>query len=251
MRSLFLFFLISNLAWSWDSNIPVPDLSSPVVDNANLLSSLELGDVQRYVEEINKSGKVQEAVLIVDSLKGNDIESFSIAVAEKWKLGKAKKDNGLLFIIAPKERKMRFEVGYGLEGDLTDAMSKRILSDVVAVSFRKAHYADGIKAGLYHVAKILQVDQNLSTNESNGLDFIFDRHPIFLLVLIIILWSFISTVLAMSGLNRNRRYYGGGWHYGGRSGWGGGSSGSWGGRSGGGFSGGGGGFGGGGSSANW
>ena len=69
------------------------------------------------------------AVLIASSLQDNDIASYSIAVAEKWRLGTAKKDNGLILVIAPNERKMRFEVGYGLEGYLTDAESRRILDN--------------------------------------------------------------------------------------------------------------------------
>jgi uncharacterized protein len=69
---------------------------------------------------MNATGKVQMVVLTVRSLEGLEVEPFALAVVEKWKLGKKGRDDGLLLIIAPQERKMRFEVGYGLEGDLTD-----------------------------------------------------------------------------------------------------------------------------------
>jgi uncharacterized protein len=228
------------------SAIAVPYLSGPVVDEAQLLSPEERAQVQQMVDTLNASGKVQMAVLIASSLQDNDIESYSIAVAEKWKLGKKKTDDGLIFLIAPHERQMRFEVGYGLEGDLTDALTKRILDEVVGPYFKAGRYRDGILLGIEAIAHKLgvdlnaPVDQRLTEHRGGG------SIPLLFGLLIFVLFSFLA------GFSPTRRRYPGGWGGGGFGGWGGGGGFGGGGfGGGGGFSGGGGGFGGGGSSSSW
>lgn len=237
MRTALLWLILSTTALA----VEVPFLSGPVVDEASVLSETEKQRLTAAVEAVNGTGKIQMAVLIPRSLQGEEIEPYAIAVAEKWKLGKKKQDDGLLFIVAPQEKRMRFEVGYGLEGDLTDAYTKRILDEVVAPYLKAGRFADGLIAGTAAVAQKLGLELDRPApppRKRKGGDFPW--------ILIFFLLYFLFTAIRRSGGGG----FGGGPRFGGGGGWGGGRSGGW---SGGGssFGGGGGGFGGGGSSSSW
>lgn len=211
-----------------------PELSSPVVDQVSLLSKEEQNALRVLILELNQKAHLQMAVLIPTSLEGLSIEEYSIKVAEVWKLGEKKTDEGLLFVLAPNERKMRLEVGYGLEGDLPDARVKQILSDRVRPLLKAGQTSKAIASIVFSVAEIKGVKLSGETphyaTPPKG-------SPFGILVFVILI-----IVLMMMGVNPFALLYllsgGGG---GGRSG----------GGSGGGFSGGGGGFGGGGASSDW
>lgn len=225
--------------------IDIPYLTGPLVDEAKLLSTSDEHLITQTLEKINASQKAQVVVLIAGSLQGLEIESYSIAVAEKWKLGTKKVDNGLLFVIAPKERKMRLEVGYGLEGEIPDAIAKRILDEAVGPYFRKGQFAQGINQGLETIASRLQVEgYPAQQHQLKDKPVRFRLGELILLGIIVFFILFLNWTggYYRSGFGGHGRRYG-------SSGWGGG--GSWGGGSGGGFSGGGGSFGGGGSSSSW
>lgn len=225
---------------SWAEKIPA--LSGALVDAAGLLSAPEASAVQSFIERLNASKRVQLAVLITPSLEGEDIESYSLKVGESWKLGRKGVDDGLLLVIAPNEKRMRFEVGYGLEGEIPDIIAKRILSDEMAPYFREKRFGDGIQVAVESVARRLgidlqaQVDRTRKVRRGDPQGSLLFWLFIAFLILVVVLSQF-------GGGGRNS-----GWHGGG--GWGGGSGG-WGGGSGGGFSGGGGSFGGGGASSGW
>ncbi len=235
----FFFVLLSAQVYAID----VPQITGPVVDPSRRLSARDLHNVTRAVESLNASGKVQMAILIVDSLQGEEIESYGIAVAEKWKLGTKKGDNGLIFIVAPPLRRMRLEVGHGLEGDISDIVSKRILDQIAAPYFRKQLLAAGLIAVTQAIGERLQVS---GTNAGEP-DTVQSPPPSkqsgaggFLILLFVF-----ALAILLVWIDAIR---GGGWGGGGWSGGGGGWSG---GGGGGGFSGGGGSFGGGGSSSSW
>lgn len=233
--------LLSLSAWGE----PIPALTGPLVDSAGLLSSSEHQSTLSFIERLNATKKVQLAVLIVPSLEGSDIESYALRVAEKWKLGAKGKDDGLLLVIAPKERRMRFEVGYGLEGDIPDVIAKRILSDEMAPLFRQKRYADGIQLAIELVAKRIGVDLPSRVDRSVRAPRGDPAGPLLFWLIVFLLVIFLVGAFFSPASRRH-----GGSDYWGGGGWGGGSSGgSWGG--GGGFSGGGGSFGGGGSSSSW
>lgn len=218
----------------------IPMLTGELVDEARLLSPTETQTVTEEIRRFNSTGKGQLAVLIVSHLDGQDIETFSISVVEKWRLGEKKKGNGILFLIAPNERRMRIEVGYGLEGDLPDIYAKRILDDTVAAFFKERRYSDGIQAGILEIARYLAEDipspEKRKGPRAETIPFLF-----FFIILFFSLFAL---------LFRPWRYRYGGWHSGGWNSYGSrGMSGGWGG--GGGFRGGGGGFGGGGASSSW
>ncbi len=219
----------------------IPALTGPVVDTANLLSGPEKAAVTSLLERLNASPRVQMAVLITDSLGGADIESYALQVVESWKLGRKGEDTGLLLVIAPNERRMRFEVGYGLEGSLTDIGTKRILSDELAPYFKQGRYSDGLQIAIAAVARELGVDLPTSVPRLKRREQPLNPFAQFLLFVLLII--VILVVQSVGG-------FGGG--FGGGRGYGGGSFGGGGfGGGGGGFGGGGGGFGGGGSSSSW
>jgi uncharacterized protein len=183
----------------------------------------------------------QIAILIMPSLEGGSLEEYTLRVAEKWGLGKADRDNGVLLFVSRDDRKMRIEVGYGLEGSLTDAVSSRIIRNEIAPSFRQGDYDAGIRAGV--MAIIQAIKGEYVNNDPPPRKRHSKRSPLATILIIILIIIFIS---------RNRRGGGGNWSAG--RGWigpiGGFGGGSWGGGGGGSF-GGGGGFGGGGSSGSW
>ena len=124
-----------------------------VHDEANVLSASAKAQMEALLQAHRDSTSTQIAVLIVPSLEGEDIDGYSVRVFEAWKLGQKGKDNGVLFLIAMQERQMRIEVGYGLEGVLTDALSSRINRNEVAPYFREGNYEAGIQAGVAAIIK--------------------------------------------------------------------------------------------------
>jgi uncharacterized protein len=214
-----------------------------VVDEYGLLSSGESGRLASLLRAAKQNSGVEIAVYIPSTLRGREIEDFSIAVAEEWKLGRKKEDKALLFVIAPKERKMRIEVAYGIEGLVTDAFSRQLLDNVMRPYFRDGRYYQGILATLVKLQEKvpLGLDGEQAAAEQRA-----DREAppgVFLLLFILFIIGFlvITSFFRRAGLGG----YDGG--FGGGGGWGGGSRGS-GGSS---WGGGGGGFGGGGSSSSW
>lgn len=226
-------------------SLPAP---APVVDEYGLLSSTEQGQLDQLVRRIKSQTGVEITVFIPSSLQGLEIEDFSIRVAEQWQLGRKKEDKGLLMIIAPKERKMRIEVGYGLEGELTDAYTRRVLDDGMGPYFKQGQYYEGILNGLAMIQQKVPLGlQQSDLPEEGGVHI---GAGLKLLIFLFVVLYFISLII--------RTAAGGGW--GRRGGWGGGfyggglGGGSWGGGGGfggGSWGGGGGGFGGGGSSSSW
>ena len=116
---LLMVFLVASL-----SALEVPALKGRVNDGAGIFSSSEIQALEQKLASLEASGAVQMAVLTVKSLEGDSLEDFSIRTVDKWKLGDDGRDNGVLLLLALEERKVRLEVGYGLEGDLTDAKKR-------------------------------------------------------------------------------------------------------------------------------
>jgi uncharacterized protein len=128
--------------------LEVPPLAAPVTDLAGLLSADQADQLNKLLLDYETETSNQFAVLIIPSLEGEVLESYSIRVAEAWALGQADKDNGLLLLIALAERRLRIEVGYGLEGVLTDAFCGRVIDNTIVPYFKNEQYFEGITAGL-------------------------------------------------------------------------------------------------------
>jgi uncharacterized protein len=127
-----------------------------VHDEAKVLSPSTVTQLERILKAERDSTSNQIAILIVPSLEGEDIDGFSIRVAKEWKAGDVKKDNGVIFIVAIQDRKMRIEVGQGLQGVLTDALSSRINRNQVAPQFRQGNYDAGIIDGTMAIIQAIK-----------------------------------------------------------------------------------------------
>lgn len=128
--------------------LDVPLLSGRVVDAAELLSPAARSSLAARLKAHEDATGNQVVVLTMASLEGDSVEAYAVRVFETWKPGKKGKDNGVLLLVVPKERKLRIEVGYGLEGVLTDAVTSRIIRNVIAPPFRAGQFDQGMADGV-------------------------------------------------------------------------------------------------------
>ena len=139
-----LFVFLPQTAFALD----VPTLMGRVNDYAGMLSLGNINQLETVLAELEKTDSTQIAVLTIPSLQGENLESFSLRVAETWELGQKHSDNGALLLIARDDRKIRIEVGYGLEGTLTDMISGRIIRNIITPEFKKSHFDKGVTEGV-------------------------------------------------------------------------------------------------------
>jgi uncharacterized protein len=144
-------------AWETDRSglAPIPQLTARVTDETNTLSPAERQALEAKLAGWEQSSGNQLVVLIVASTKPEPIESYSIRVADAWKIGRKGQDNGAIFVVAKDDHRMRIEVGYGLEGVLTDLTSQRIIDETVAPLFRQNKFAEGINAGVDRIIAVV------------------------------------------------------------------------------------------------
>lgn len=260
------------------AQVAVPALTGHVIDHTGTLTAAQSATLEQALTAFEASKGAQVAVLIVPSTAPEAIEPYALRVAEQWKLGRKKIDDGVILVVAKDDRAMRIEVGYGLEGALSDITAKRIISDTITPSFKRGDYYGGLQAGTAQIMQLINGEplpepQSRSTDTSHD----FGQFMPFLFILAVsiggllrvvfgkvggafltgavvtaLAWWFIGTliyavlaglasaVLTLIGAGTVLRGVGGG--YSGRSG-------GW--NGGGGFRGGGGGFGGGGASGRW
>lgn len=247
---LILIFLLSVDAFSQD----IPKLKGNVNDYAGVLSSSEENQISQILTNLERSTSAQVAVLTVDNLQDYSLESYALKAAEEWGLGQKDRDNGILLLLAMDEKKVRFEVGYGLEGTMTDIKSGYIIRNIILPEFRKGNFASGLFYGVQAVSGILTDTSDITADElqSYQTEPVRGRStgiPLNLIIFIIIFLlsslsrgrrrgsGFLSALLLGSMLGGTGRRSSGGFGGGGFGG--------------GGFSGGGGGFGGGGASGGW
>jgi len=142
--------------WLARAEIPVPKLTAHVQDSTGTLTVPEREALEAKLTSFEREKGSQVAVLLVPSLDGEAIEDFAGRVTDQWKLGRKGVDDGVLFVIAKQERKMRIHTGRGVQGTLTDALSRRIIADVVAPRFRTGDFAGGIDAGADAIMKAIE-----------------------------------------------------------------------------------------------
>jgi uncharacterized protein len=241
-----------------------PELTGQIVDNAGLLSAEDRAAIEADLKALEGKSTDQLVVVTVPSLGGYEIEDYGYQLGRKWGIGQAGKNNGVLLIVAPKERKVRIEVGRGLEPIVTDLMSSLIIQNAILPEFRRGNFSGGIRAGTRDVKDVLLGDAEAVRERAKSIG--KAEGPDWLMIVIIIFWFSIiafaiyaqmsqaqqtpQSVGRRRGRTRDRSIFtdptvgsgtwgGGGWSGGGGSG------------GGGGWSGGGGDFGGGGSSGSW
>ncbi|UXX79097.1 YgcG family protein [Reichenbachiella carrageenanivorans] len=282
IKTLFVaisFIFLSNLTIAQDY-VPVPELKQRVTDLTQTISSNNLEYLEDKIARFEQEKGSQIAILILPTTAPEEIEQYSIRVAEKWKIGRGGVDDGVLMIIAKDDRKLRIDVGYGLEGAIPDIYAKRIIENIITPEFRHGQFAVGINGGLDAIINLINGEDLPAVTQANhkpqgsgkrmsiwlmvfgviALSVIKSmikkssiKYAIAIAIAILlgflfadILMGIISLVVSLVMLFGNSSGRGGGGYYGGS---GGGFSSGRGGF--GGFSGGGGGFGGGGASGGW
>jgi len=232
------------------AELAIPRLTGPVVDTAGMLDPNGEARLARLAEAARRErgGQgVQLQFLLVPSLEGEPLEEYSIRVAEAWKIGSRESDNGVLVLVARDDRAVRIEVGGGLEGELTDVQSKRIIEEAITPRFRAGQFAEGLFAG---AVRILSVTNALPENVAVPPRSPPRLHLSSLAIVAFVLFFLFSRILSGFGRRRRRSLWALPFLLGGGSRWGGGGFGGFGGG-GGGWGGGGGGFSGGGASGRW
>ena len=134
----------------------VPFLTGRVTDNAEVLNEGTRRSLTVLLKAHEESTGNQIAVLTVPTLDGEGIEEYALRVFESWKLGQKGKDNGVLVVVAPNDRRMRIEVGYGLEGTLTDSLAGSIIRNVMTPRFKEGDYNSGVDAGVKAILNLLE-----------------------------------------------------------------------------------------------
>jgi uncharacterized protein len=235
-----------------------PELQGRVTDQAGLLSASDKADLESDLASLEQTSTDQLAVVTVNSLNGYTIEDYGVGLGRKWGIGQKGKDNGVLLIIAPNDRKVRIEVGRRLEPMMTDTMSSLIIQNAILPKFRRGDFAGGIKDGVRDIKTVLLGDAEEVKRRAQGARSPQDDPTVmihlilFLLIVAFIIWvNYRNTQTMTSGVPGSRRRGGVIVVPGGSGNWGGGWSSGSSGDSGGGWSGGGGDFGGGGASGSW
>jgi uncharacterized protein len=232
-----------------------PELTGRVVDEAGQLSGDDRAALTAELAEIESTSTDQVAVVTLKSLQGYTIEDFGYQLGRKWGIGQKDKDNGILLIVAPNERKVRIEVGRRLEPVMTDALSKLIIENAILPAFRRGDFPGGIRTGVRDIKDVLLGDTEAVKERAKGARRSSDADTLqiilfafWICVVLYIMWAVYRSSLSAQNAAGGRRNgtaiapgdsgsWGGGWSDGGGGG--------------GGWSGGGGGFGGGGSSGSW
>jgi uncharacterized protein len=135
--------------------VAVPPLSGRVVDQSGTLTAGDIASLTQALKDLETRKGSQVAVLIVPTTDGEAIEQYALRVAEAWKIGRKKIDDGALLVIAKNDRRLRIEVGYGLEGALTDATTKRIIDEDITPKFKAGDFGGGVAAGIDKMVRIV------------------------------------------------------------------------------------------------
>lgn len=236
------------------AELQVPQADGWVTDLADLISAADEAAIENELEAWKRGSGHEIAVLTVPSLDGQTIERFALEVGRTWKLGSVERNDGALLVVSKGDRKMRIEVGRGLEGELTDAMCARIVRDVLTPAFKRGQFSSGIREGVSAMRAVVGGDLAKLPRETSHTGSWLETFAAQAVIVIVLILLMRLTRRLRGGRTRGLPFGG---YVGGlgssRGGFGGGFSSGGGGGGGGGFSGfgGGGGFSGGGSSGSW
>jgi uncharacterized protein len=197
LKKLCLMALILVPAFAGAESVAVPPLKSRVTDLTWSLTPEEKRDLENMLAEFEKRKGSQVAVLIVPTTGEEDIEQYSMRVVEAWKLGRKEQDDGVLLLVAKNDRKLRIEVGYGLEGILPDVVCKRIIRNEIAPEFKKGNFYQGIHAGLEKILNLIEKEELAAPDQSGSPEDGEDMAAFLVLGLILSLFAFIL------GLNKS------------------------------------------------
>ncbi len=209
---LWAFCAIALAAASSASAQEFPELTGRVVDQANILTDEDEAEITAQLEALEKSTTRQFAVATVSTLQGYEIDDYGYRLGRHWQLGQAangsaEKDNGILLLIAPNERQMRIEVGYGLEGVMTDALASHIIGETIRPHFRDNYMARGTKAGVARIITQLELppDEAQRVLDELAEDELYETASMIVLAVLIIGFGIWTATLSPSGGNRRGR----------------------------------------------
>ena len=223
--------LFSNTAFAKLEVPAAPPIERPIIDQTESLANEDIDRIAQLINAERQKKSFQIGVLMIPTLGSDDsLEEYSLKVARQWGIGDKKKSNGVLLLIAKNDRKMRIEVGNGIEGSLTDARASQIIRNTIAPKFRSGDYAGGVEAGVKRIIDAAE-GRNLSDNDVDG------ESIVSMLFIVIFITIIVIAILKGNGSNGSRRRYW--WLAGGLDSGSSGSSSSGGSFGGGGFSGGG------------
>lgn len=154
-RALVAAALLCFLAWAASADVAVPPLTSRVTDLTRTLSAGSIAKLEQQLSAFEAQKGAQVAVLLVPTVQPETIEQYAVRAFEQWRLGRKGIDDGVLLVIAKDDRKLRIEVGYGLEGVLTDATSKRIISDDIVPHLKRGDFDAGVSAGVSRIVAVV------------------------------------------------------------------------------------------------
>ena len=183
-QAIIAFALFLAFALPAHADVAVPQLTGRVVDQTGTLSSSDVASLTQKLRDFETRKGSQIAVLIVPTTQPETIEQFSIRVAEAWKVGRKKVDDGAILVVAKNDRHLRIEVGYGLEGALTDVTARRIIDEIITPKFRSGDFAGGIADGVERMMRVIDGEPlpspSRSVNFAHNLD---DLAPVFAVAL--------------------------------------------------------------------
>ena len=180
IAAVFLAFVIPAHA-----DVAVPQLTGRVVDQTGTLSNSDIAALSQKLRDFENRKGSQVAVLIVPTTQPETIEQFSIRVADAWKIGRKKVDDGAILIVAKNDRHLRIEVGYGLEGALTDVTSRRIIDEIITPKFRTGDFAGGISDGVDRMIRVIDGEPLPVPSPTVSFGSLDDLAPLFIVTLFV------------------------------------------------------------------
>ncbi len=236
-------FFPSDMVWGKDVRFPRP--AGFVNDFAHILSQSAVEEISRVLLTVEAKTAVEISIVTLDSIKPDPIEQYAVELFKDWGIGKKGADNGLLLLIAVKDREVRIEVGYGLEGAVTDLKSAVIIRDILIPAFKNGDYSDGVRNAVLSIVKLIEAEYNvdITSLELTGTDYT-EKEPgkevlgrVLTLLFFIMIFGFrFGTLFFFTGPGARRGYWSGGSHgsfgggfggFGGGFSGGGGASGRW------------------------
>ncbi|MET4766801.1 uncharacterized protein ABH975_001616 [Bradyrhizobium ottawaense] len=184
-RAAFVAALVLAFALPASADVAVPQLTGRVVDQTGTLSSSETAALSQKLRDFETRKGSQIAVLIVPTTQPETIEQFSIRVAEAWKIGRKKVDDGAILVVAKNDRHLRIEVGYGLEGALTDVTSRRIIDEIITPKFRSGDFAGGIADGVERMMRVIDGEPLPVPSPTVNFGSLDDLAPLFIVTLFV------------------------------------------------------------------
>lgn len=177
-----------------DEEAAIPPLTGRVVDRTGTLSRQQIKSLERKLMDLERRKGSQITVVIIPTTGYETIEEYSIRLAEKWKIGRKNVDDGVILLVAKQDRRLRIEVGYGLEGAIPDARAKQIISDIIVPEFKQRDYAGGIEAGVDALITLINGEELPGITTKSSSDGFLKKHTLFLFIGLLILGMLLRSI---------------------------------------------------------